>query len=214
MSRKRGTGPAGWTYPVGRAVWGCPSGPSFVTPCKILWTSWTQPGLEKFQGMQQWSTKPEEACNCYPSRSPHFVDGIRTLIVPCAQWQQQLPLVECPLSALLRAFCSSDTRHYSWRTMLFASCQVWCLAFEEELTVPLKHWSFFTTPLSVCILFPVYQETFACTMRTIETDKKYVVYHSFSMCFLRCISTHVKPVHSPLPTVERVEGSWRAFSNW
>ena len=30
-----------------------------------------------------------------------------------ALWQQQLPLVECPLSALLRAFCSSDTRHYS-----------------------------------------------------------------------------------------------------
>ena len=56
------------------------------------------------QGMQQWSTKPEEACNCYPSRSPHLVDGIQTLIVPCAQWQQQLPLVECPLSALLRAF--------------------------------------------------------------------------------------------------------------
>ena len=41
------------------------------------------------------------------------MDGIRTLIVPCAQWQQQLPLVECPLSALLRAFCSSDTWHYS-----------------------------------------------------------------------------------------------------
>ena len=51
--------------------------------------------------------------NCYPSRSPHLVDGIRTLIVLCAQWQQQLPLVECPLSALLRAFCSSDTRPYS-----------------------------------------------------------------------------------------------------
>ena len=96
----------------------------FVTPCKIPWISWRQPGLEKFQGMQQWSVKPEEACNCYPSRSPHLVDGIWTLIVPCAQWQQQLPLVECPLSALLRAFCSSDTRHYSWRTMLFASCQV------------------------------------------------------------------------------------------
>ena len=86
--------------------------------------SWRLPGLEKFQGMQQWSTKPEVACNCYPSRSPHLMDGIRTLIVPCAQWQQQLPLVECPLSALLSAFCSSDTRHYSWRTMLFASCQV------------------------------------------------------------------------------------------
>ena len=70
-------------------------------------------GLEKFEGMQQWFTKPEEAWNCYPSQSPHLVDGIRTLIVPCAQWQQQLPLVECPLSALLRAFCSSDTRHYS-----------------------------------------------------------------------------------------------------
>ena len=96
----------------------------FVTPCKIPWISWRQPGREKFQGMQQWSTKPEKACNCYPSRSPHLVDGIRTLIVLCAQWQQQLPLVECPLSPLLRAFCSSDTRHYSWRTMLFASCQV------------------------------------------------------------------------------------------
>ena len=76
----------------------------FVTPNKMHWISWRRPGLENFQGMQQWSTKPEEACNCYPSRYPHLVNGIRTLVVPCAQWQQPLPLVECPLSALLRAF--------------------------------------------------------------------------------------------------------------
>ena len=68
---------------------------------------------DKFQGMQEWSTKPEEACNCYPSRFPHLVGGIRTLIVLCAQWLLQLPLVECPHSALLRVFCSSDARHYS-----------------------------------------------------------------------------------------------------
>ena len=32
--------------------------------------------------------------------------------------------------------------------MLFASCQVYCLAFEEELTVPLKYLSLSITPLN------------------------------------------------------------------
>ena len=55
-----------------------------------IYTSWRQLGLDKFQGMQEWSMKPEEVYNCYPSRSPQLVDGIRTLIVFCAQWQQKI----------------------------------------------------------------------------------------------------------------------------
>ena len=35
---------------------------------------------------------------------------------------------------------------HSLAVMLFASCQVYCLAFEEELTVPLKYLSLFITP--------------------------------------------------------------------
>ena len=30
--------------------------------------------------------------------------------------------------------------------MFFASCQVYCLAFEEELTVPLEYLRLFITP--------------------------------------------------------------------
>ena len=69
---------------------------------------------------------------------------------------RNLPLVKFPHSALQRAFCSSDTRHYSRRTMLFASCQVYCPALEEEPTSPLKYLSLFTTPLSVEINFPLF----------------------------------------------------------
>ena len=55
--------------------------------------------------MQELSEKPEEAYNCYLSHFPYLVDGILTIIVLCAQAQPQLPLVECPHSAQLRAFC-------------------------------------------------------------------------------------------------------------
>ena len=89
-------------------------------PSNILKAAWAG----KFQCMQEWSKKPEDAYNFHPFRFSRLVDGIRTLIVLCAQWQPQLPLVECPHSDLLRAFCPSDMLHYSRRTVLFASCQV------------------------------------------------------------------------------------------